>query len=100
MEKWLYVKGDNEMSNCVKCNKPIIDTKPKGRNKTYCSVACRRSAELEKRRINERLVGLEKIEEGLRLGDGLLSEFHTIEDIRAEIDLQENRLRLLLADSD
>jgi hypothetical protein len=88
------------MSNCIKCDKPIIETKPKGRNKSYCSVACRRSAELEIRRINDRLVSLEKIAQGLRLRDLLLSQFHTIEDIQTEINLQENRLKLLLAGSD
>jgi len=88
------------MSNCIKCDKPIIETKPKGRNKSYCSVACRRSAELEIRRINDRLVSLEKIAQGLRLRDLLLSQFHTIEGIQTEINLQENRLKLLLAGSD
>ena len=63
------------MNNCVKCGNPITATKEKGRKKVYCSIACRRSAELEIRRINERLTGLEKIAERLRLGDVMLKMF-------------------------
>ncbi len=84
------------MNNCVKCGNPITATKEKGRKKVYCSIACRRSAELEIRRINERLTGLEKIAERLRLGDVMLKMFHTIESIQEEINIQENRLKTLL----
>ena len=62
-----------------------------------CSVACRRAAELEIRRINERITGLERIAENYRLKVPVLDVYGEEEDVLAEISRQENRLKELLA---
>lgn len=86
------------MKNCAKCKQPIKETKSVGRNKTYCSIGCRRAAELEIRRINERLVKLENIAQDYRMGSPMFC-FESEEDILTEIKRQEVRLVELLSGS-
>jgi len=88
------------MQNCVKCKQPIGESKSVGRKKVYCSVACRRAAELEIRRINDRITGLERIAENYRLKIFVLDLYGKEEDILAELDRQESRLKELLAGMD
>lgn len=86
------------MKNCAKCKQPIKENKGIGRSKTYCSIGCRRAAELEIRRVNERLVKLENVAQDYRLGAPMIC-FEKEEDILAEIKRQEVRLAELLSDS-
>ena len=86
------------MKSCAKCKQPIKETKGVGRNKTYCSAGCRRAAELEIRRINERLVKLENVAQEFRLNNSFISSINKEEDILAEIKRQEDRLKELLSD--
>ncbi|MBS0483992.1 MAG: hypothetical protein JSS06_02050 [Proteobacteria bacterium] len=88
------------MGNCVKCKQPIEESKGTGRKKVYCSVACRRAAELEIRRINERITGLERITESYRLKIPVLDLYGKEEDVLAELNRQEIRLKELLAGMD
>lgn len=88
------------MKNCVKCKQPVGTNASIGRNKSYCSVACRRAAELEIRRINERLGSLEKIAEDYRLKLPVLSIYGKEDDVLAEISRQENRLKELFSGLD
>lgn len=88
------------MKNCIKCKQPIQENAIKGRNKSYCSIACRRAAELEIRRINDRLISLEKIAESYRLKSPIFGGFEKEEEVLAEIERQEKRLRELLSDED
>lgn len=83
------------MNNCIKCNLSIKTDSNKGRNKSYCSAACRRAAELEIRRINDRLARLEGIAEDYRLKLPVLSIYGKKEDVLAEIEFQEARLKKL-----
>lgn len=61
------------------------------------SKACRRAAELEIRRINERITGLERIAESYRLKVSVLDVCGKEEDVLAELNRQESRLKELLA---
>ena len=88
------------MKNCIKCKRTIQENTAKGRNKSYCSEACRRVAELEIRRINDRLNGLERIAESYRLKIPVMDIYGKEEEVLAEIELQEKRLRELLSDED
>jgi len=85
------------MNKCIKCDLPIETNTSKGRNKSYCSTACRRTAELEIRRINERLTRLERIAEDYRLKLPVFDIYGTEENILSEINVQESKLRSLLA---
>ncbi|MCG7756863.1 MAG: hypothetical protein LZF63_09420 [Nitrosomonas sp.] len=66
----------------------------------YCSVACRRAAELEIKRINERITGLEKIAESYRLKVPMLDVYGKEEDVLVELSRQESRLKELLSGMD
>lgn len=88
------------MGNCIKCKQPIKESKDTGRKRIYCSVACRRSAELEIRRINDRITGLERIAESYRLKTYVLDIYGKEENVLAELDRQESRLKELLAGMD
>lgn len=88
------------MKNCIKCKQPIQENTTKGRNKSYCSEACRRASELEIRRINGRLVVLERITESYRLKVPVMPLQGEEEEILAEIELQEKRLRELFSGED
>ena len=48
------------MNQCIKCNSPITSDAKTGRPASYCSIACRRSAELEIRRLDRQIDELEK----------------------------------------
>ena len=88
------------MRNCAKCKQPIEESKGTGRKKVYCSVACRRAAELEISRINERITGLERIAESYRLKIPVLDLYGKEEDVLAELNRQESRLKELLTGMD
>ena len=90
-----YMNKDEPMENCLKCGKPLESSTGKGRPNTYCSTACRRTAEFEIRRINLRLIKLEEQASNARLGYGMPSEGH-IRKLKDEIALYEERLRVLL----
>lgn len=80
---------------CTKCGGPIDDPVDAGRPRAYCSTACRRAAEHEIRRLNTLLGKLEEKASHARLGYGASSAKH-IQELAAEIALQETRLKLLL----
>lgn len=44
---------------CVICFGPLEDRPGRGRPPRYCSTNCRRDAETEKRKINERLIEID-----------------------------------------
>lgn len=67
-----------------------------GRPRTYCSTGCRRAAEKEIGRINDRLTQLEKMAMNARLGYGMPTPGE-LRGIEAEIARAETRLRDLLA---
>ena len=48
-----------EMSNCKMCSRELAAATGAGRPPRYCSVACRRAAEFEIRRLDKRIDGLE-----------------------------------------
>ena len=52
---------------------------------------------MEIRRINERITGLERIAESYRLKIPVLDVYGKEEDVLAELNRQENRLKELLA---
>ena len=60
-------------------------------------IACRRSAELEIRRINDRIAGLERVAESYRMNIPVLDLYGSEESVNAELNRQEIRLRELLA---
>lgn len=83
------------MSTCIKCGAALQEQTGRGRPALYCGRACRRAAELEIRRINNRLSGLEDQLMRARLPGCLV--LTPIADIEAELGRQETRLRQLLA---
>ena len=86
---------------CLKCGCKL-QAKGAGRPATYCSVACRRAAEFEIRRVQDRLVRLEdELEQLRRDRSGLPHMIHgtpeeRLAGLEAEIERQEARLRALL----
>lgn len=83
------------MENCLKCGTPLEASNGKGRPKAYCSTACCRVAEYEVRRINSRLEKLEDELSNARLGRGWKPQ-ESVEKLRSEIAIYEERLRVLL----
>jgi len=88
---------------CRKYGAPLPEAAATGRPATYCSVACRRMAELEVKRINRRLEALEeRLSERLLQGDTGLKDLagrnhrEQMAALKAEIARQEERLRALL----
>ena len=80
---------------CRICGGPLEQADGPGRPKTYCGTACRRSAEMEIRRIDRRLADLEG-----RLSDCRATDLHTYASprhLRAEIARQGGRLAELLS---
>ena len=92
----------NGETNCVKCGAALPPGKAIGRPAKYCSTACRRLAEYETSRLQNRLS---------RLEDELLREKHNrsglrdwhgrdvaarMVDLRADIEHTEARLRELI----
>lgn len=88
-----------ENRNCIKCGANIAAHAGAGRPKAYCSDACRRSADLEIRRIDRRMEKLEMDAQNLRLGRGMFTDCDA-EKIAAEIEQNEARLKLLLSGND
>ena len=84
---------------CLKCGSAIDGLATTGRPKSYCSIACRRSAELEVRRLNSRLEKLEGDLSNTRLGYGFEPEKDAAKLV-AEIIIQEARLLKLLSSED
>lgn len=80
---------------CLKCGGQIAESATAGRPKRYCSVACRRAAEHEVRRLNALLAKLEERVSNARLGFGFSSP-GSVENLEGEIARQEARLRALL----
>ena len=86
------------MENCIKCGAPLEVNTGKGRPAAYCSTACRRAAEMEIRRADQRLAGLENKAQELRLGYGLPDVGgKQAALVEAEIKRVEARLKLLLS---
>lgn len=85
------------MENCLKCGAPLETGSGKGRPKAYCSTACRRSAEYEIRRVDQRLAALELDAQNIRLGRMMILSGRETEKIEVEIGLLEARLKLLLS---
>lgn len=81
------------MKNCLKCKKPLPQRSGAGRPSLYCGAACRRTAELEIRRINDQLTRLEDSERYTRmwLGSGTAAKYER------EIRRLEARLAELVA---
>ena len=94
------------MSDCVKCGTRLAPS-GRGRPPSYCSVACRRSAENELRRVTNHLIATET---DVRKLDALIAARYVAAGPEAErerdhlrdveIPRLEERLRVLLAASD
>lgn len=86
---------------CKSCGAPLAVSSG-GRPADYCSTACRRMAEFAIRRVSKRLENLEARLSGNRISpDGLCwwqPKADTIAALEAEIALQTDRLRELLAE--
>lgn len=82
-------------ASCIKCGAPLAAPSTPGRPPAYCGTGCRRAAEREITRLNDRLALLESRAMGDRLGWGLPSAGAT-QKIEAEIRRTEARLAELL----
>lgn len=78
---------------CLRCAEPIERRPGRGRPQVYCGPACRRSVELEVRRIVRRLERLENRVSNLRLQHYPMPVIRATE---AELARLEARLRALL----
>ena len=79
-----------EKVDCKVCRREIPDQE-RGRPRSYCGEACRRAAEMEIRRVNERLAGLEG-----RLSECRLGPVQTFDDVSAlEVEIGRQTARLL-----
>ena len=94
-----------EKQNCAKCGEPLPARAKTGRPAIYCSEGCRRSAELELRRLQRRLEALEVRGSELRHSrDDGIRDWHgrrqpeALANCEAEIAEAESRLRLLLSE--
>lgn len=93
---------------CVKCGKPLEEPSGAGRAPRYCSVACRRAAEFELRRIQRHLERLEQ--QRMELAHHNLLDVrdyrgHTLEqqredNVRAIAELEARLAALLEAEAD
>lgn len=99
MEKVLIVMEDDQMENCLKCGAALEGNRV-GRPKAYCSTACRRAAEMEIRRLGAMLEKLEEKASQVRQGAMKGMPGWKLEDIYAEIERAESRLKRLLAAGD
>lgn len=92
----MTVTKDTQMTECLKCGTAIpAGGGSSGRPKSYCLAACRRAAELEIRRLDQRVGALEAQLMRTRLS-GHLTLTPTAE-LEAEIARQERRLTRLLS---
>ena len=96
------------MDNCPKCNKPIQRRSGKGRPAIYCSPACRAAGSYEIKRVLRRLETFELRRSALRVEEGLRREVRDylgrtrqeqLVDIAQQIEVDEERLRVLLSES-
>jgi len=78
--------------SCPKCGGEVPSHEGRGRPSVYCSATCRRLAELEIRRLQRLLEGLERRRSSARL-NGWRKD---VEDVGAEIARTEGRLRQLV----
>jgi hypothetical protein len=85
------------MENCLKCGAPLEASNGKGRPKAYCSTACRRAAEMEIKRADQRLGALENDAQNYRLGRMMDLSGSDAKQVDAEIKRLEARLKLLLS---
>jgi len=83
-------------NSCKICQKPLSEKK-RGRPPVYCGTACRRAAEYEIKRVDNRLGELEKQLSDLRSSPPGLYLLTDPTLIAAEIALQRTRLLELLA---
>jgi hypothetical protein len=81
-----------EVHNCKFCRREIPKRDQElGRPCSYCGEACRRAAEMEIRRVHERLAGLEG-----RLSECRLGPVQTLDDVSAlEVEIGRQTARLL-----
>lgn len=84
------------MKHCLKCGKSLDEASDKGRPPAYCSLSCRRAAEMEIRRADKRLEALEVDAQNIRLGRMMDLGGKEEGKIVDEIKLIEARLKLLL----
>lgn len=90
---WSYSDQPSEMNmSCPKCGGEVPSHEGRGRPSVYCSATCRRLAELEIRRLQRLLEGLERRRSSARL-NGWRKD---VEDVGAEIARTEGRLRQLV----
>lgn len=92
---------------CRKCGR-VVDQPSRGRPKRFCSAGCRRSSELEVRRLDQAIARLEGELEACRFAEtdslaALVDVFgHNLEERQASISREiaryESRLRELLAE--
>jgi hypothetical protein len=80
-------------SACLVCGGPLAPPAT-GRPPTYCSPACRRDGEYERRRLDRQLDDLERYQRNLRL---LGTEERQQRRIDGELAAMRGRLRALLA---
>jgi hypothetical protein len=91
------VEKVEEVDNCKVCRREIPKSAhERGRPPIYCGEVCRRAAEMEIRRVNDRLVSLENRLSECRLGP--VQTFDSAHALEAEISRQTVRLLELLAD--
>ena len=90
------------MSRCAICSQTFETTAKTGRPKDYCSIACRRMAEREIKRLEKRIAELEEdlmryrcFDPSTMLSSGKVSE--VIVRYEAELKNQNDRFRLLLS---
>jgi hypothetical protein len=87
------------MRTCRKCGAELPEAAGPGRPRSYCSVGCRRAAELEVRRLQRALENTEDMIRQCRFGWNC----HTEADIpkyAAEVERLEARLREVLDDEE
>ena len=90
---WSYSDQPSEMNmSCPKCGGEVPSHEGRGRPSVYCSATCRRLAELEIRRLQRLLEGLERRRSSARLN----GRRKDVEDVGAEIARTEGRLRQLV----
>jgi hypothetical protein len=77
---------------CGFCRREFSKIEPEqGRPQVYCDAACRRAAEMEIRRVNDRLVELER-----RVSEGRMGPIQSFDDPAAlEVEIGRQRSRLL-----
>jgi hypothetical protein len=81
--------------HCRFCRREFSKIEPElGRPRVYCDDACRRAAEFEIRRVNDRLVELERRASECRMGP--IQSFEDPVAIEIEIGRQRDRLLELL----